>query len=51
MKGMDSTLSLLVAIVVGLMVVVVLIAIFGSNTGSLENFALEGVDVNFWGGD
>lgn len=51
MKGMDSTLALLIAIVVGLMVVVVLIGILGANTGNLENFALEGVDVNLWGGN
>lgn len=51
MKGMDSTLALLIAIVVGLMVVVVLIGILGANTGNLESFALEGVDINLWGGN
>lgn len=50
MKGMDSTLALILGIVVGLMVIVVLIGLFNANSGSLESFALDGIDVNFWGG-
>jgi hypothetical protein len=50
-KGMDSTLALIIAIVVGLLVVVVIVGILNSNTGNLENFALNNIDINLWGGE
>lgn len=49
-KGMDSTLALIIAIVVGLLVVVVIVSLVNSNASDLQNFALNNIDVNFWGG-
>jgi len=46
-KGMSTTLAVMMAIVVGLLVVVVLIAIFSSNTGNLEMFAQENTQTEF----
>lgn len=49
-KGMDSTLALIIAIVVGLLVVVVIASLLNSNAGGLEDFALNNINVDFWGG-
>lgn len=37
-KGMSTSIALVITIVVGLMVALVLTAIFGSNTASMEAF-------------
>lgn len=46
-KGMSSTLALMMAIVVGLLVVVILVAILSSNTNGLETFAQNHGDATF----
>lgn len=47
-KGMDSTLTLLVTIAIGLLTVAIILGLVMSNSTNLENFALKGVKLDLF---